>query len=171
MLRLILLEDVVLNRAAQLRGIDSLALSARDVEREQDRRRTVDRHRSRDAIHRDLGHEQLHVLAARDRDADLPDLAHAVRVVGVVAHQRREVERDRQARLPVIEQELEALVGLRRGAEAGELAHGPQTTAVHGRMNAARERELSGPAQVLVEVNLRVRRAVDGRERLRRRAS
>ena len=42
----------------------------------------------------------------------LADFALRPRMIGVVAHQRREVERDRQSRLPVLEQELEALVRL-----------------------------------------------------------
>ena len=48
------------------------------------------------------------------------------RRVGVVAHQRRHVERGAQAGLAVVEQVAEALVGLLGGAEAGELAHRPQ---------------------------------------------
>ena len=47
-----------------------------------------------------------------DRDTLAPDLAQRPRMVGVVAHQRRHVERRRQPRLPVIEQVAEALVGL-----------------------------------------------------------
>ena len=61
-------------------------------------------------------------------------------VVGVVAHQRGHVEGGRQARLAVLEQVVEALVGLLAGAEAGELAHRPQPPAVHRLVDAARER-------------------------------
>ena len=49
----------------------------------------------------------------------------------------------REARLAVVEQVAEALVGLLGGAEAGELAHRPQPPAVHRRVHAARERELA----------------------------
>ena len=52
-------------------------------------------------------------------------------VVGVVAHQRRHVERRRQPGLPVVEQVAEALVGLLRRTEPGELAHRPQPAAIH----------------------------------------
>ena len=59
-------------------------------------------------------------------DALAPDLASERGVVGVVAHQRGHVERGREAGLAVLEQVVEALVGLLAGAEAGELAHRPQ---------------------------------------------
>ena len=52
--------------------------------------------------------------------------------------------------LTVVEQVAEALVRLLGGAEAGELAHRPQAAAVHGRVDAAGERELAGVADVLV---------------------
>ena len=65
--------------------------------------------------------------------------------VGVVAHQRRHVERRREPRLPVIEQVAEALVGLLGRPEPGELAHRPQAPAVHGRVDPAGER-VSRPA-------------------------
>ena len=69
-----------------------------------------------------------------------PDLAERARVVGVVAHQRGHVKRRREARLAVLEQVVEALVGLLARAEAGELAHRPQPPAVHRLVDAARER-------------------------------
>ena len=43
-----------------------------------------------------------------------PDLAQRARVVGVVAHQRGHVERGRETGLAVLEQVVEALVGLLR---------------------------------------------------------
>ena len=45
---------------------------------------------------RDAGEQGLHVGRRVDRDPAVPDLAEALRVVGVAAHQRRHVERDRQ---------------------------------------------------------------------------
>ncbi len=65
-------------------------------------------------------------------------------MVGVVAHQRGHVERRGEPGLPVVEQIAEALVGLRRGPEAGELAHRPQPSPVHRAVHAARIRELAG---------------------------
>ena len=77
-------------------------------------------------------------------------------MVGVVAHQRRHVERRREAGLPVLEQVAEALVRLLRRPEAGELAHRPEPAAVHRRVDAARERIRAGPAEVALVVELDV---------------
>ena len=68
-----------------------------DVEREQDDRRRVDRHRRRDAVERDAVEQRRHVLDRVDRDADAADLAGGQRMVGVVAHLRRQIEGDAQA--------------------------------------------------------------------------
>ena len=80
-------------------------------------------------------------------------------MVRVVAHQRRHVERRRETRLAVLEQIAEALVRLRRGAEARELAHRPELAAVHRGIDTARERMHTRIAEVAVVVDLdRVRR-------------
>ena len=78
----------------------------------------------------------------------MPDLAERARRVGVVAHERREIEGGREPRLPLREQVLEARVGLLGRAEAGEHAHRPEAAAVHRRLHAARERVLAGQAEV-----------------------
>ena len=78
----------------------------------------------------------------------LADLALRPRMVGVVAHQRREVEGDGESGLPVREQELVALVRLARAAEAGELAHRPELAAIAGGMDAARVRIRARHAEV-----------------------
>ena len=84
-------------------------------------------------------------------------------MVGVVAHQGWEIEGDRKTGLAMLEQELVAPVGIGRAAEPGELAHRPQPALVHRGMNAARERILTGPTELLgdveaVEVGGRVNR-------------
>ena len=114
----------------------------------------VDRHRGRDLAERDAVEERLHVVERVDRHALAPDLAERARVVGVEAHQRRHVERGREAGLPVLEQVVEALVRLLGRAEAGELAHRPQAPAVHRRVDAARERVLAREAEVALVVEL-----------------
>src|ERR1041384_2207382 len=73
-------------------------------------------------------------------------------MIGVVAHQRREVEGDRQPGLAMLEQELVALVGIRRAAEAGELPHRPQLAAIHRGMNAAGKRILARAPELLFDV-------------------
>ena len=141
-------------------GRHALLLADEDVEGEQDRRRGVDRHRGGDAAERDPVEELLHVVEAVDGDALAADLAEAAGVVGVVAHQGRHVEGGREPGLAVVEQVVEALVGLLDRAEAGELAHRPEPAPVHRRVGPAGERVLAGVAD---------RRLGVGRERPRAR--
>jgi hypothetical protein len=54
-----------------------------------------------------------------------------VRIVRVPAHERGEVERDGKAGLPVLQEVLVPLVRVLRRAEAGELPHCPEFSAVH----------------------------------------
>ena len=79
----------------------------------------------------DAVEELPHVVERVDGDAEPADFAERARIVAVEAHQRRQVEGGAQAGLPLVEQELEALVGLPRRAEAGELPHRPQPAAIH----------------------------------------
>ena len=147
-----LLEDVRLHRARQLRLRHALLLADQDVERDEHRRRRVDRHRGGDAVERDAVEQRLHVGERRDGDAALAHLAERQRVVGVAAHQRRQVEGDRQPAAAVLEQVLEARVRLGRAAVAGELAHRPDPAAVHRLVDAARVRVLTGVAEVALVV-------------------
>ena len=78
----------------------------------------------------------------------LPTSPRRHRVVGVVAHERRHVEGGGEPRRAVRHEVLEALVGVLRRAEAGEHPHRPQPAAVHRRLHAAGERELSGEPEV-----------------------
>src|SRR5262249_925314 len=59
------------------------------------------------------------------------------------------------------DQVLEALVGVFRGAEAGDLAHGPQPSAVHRGIRAARERVLPGQSDILERRVGRIERGID----------
>ena len=159
LLRDVLLQDVRLDRPAQLRRRHALLLADRDVEGEQDRRRRVDGHRRRHLAEGDAVEERLHVRERIDRHPLAADLAERALVVRVVAHQRRHVERGREPCLAVLEQVAEALVRLRRGAEARELAHRPELAAVHRGIDAAREGMDAGIAEVAVVVDVnRVRR-------------
>ncbi len=70
----------------------------------------------------------------------------------------------------MIEQEPEPLVRLGGRAEPGELAHRPQAPAVHRRVDAAGERELSRVAQITLEIDLaglggRKRHHIEARQR------
>jgi len=125
LLRDVLLEDVRLDRPAELVLGDALLLGHADVEGEEHRRRRVDRHRGGDLAERDPGEELLHVLEGVDRHTLAPHLAERLRMVRVVAHEGRHVEGGREAGLPVAEQVAEASVRLLGGTEAGELPHRP----------------------------------------------
>jgi hypothetical protein len=97
-----------------------------------------DRHRGRDVAQRDVGEQRLHVGALSIADPAVPDLAEAVAVVGVAAHQRGHVEGHRQPATPAGQDHLVALVGLHRVAEPGELADRPGPPAVARRIQAPR---------------------------------
>ena len=114
----VLLEDVVLDRAAQRVRRDALLLGDELVEQQQERRRRVDRHRRRHLAERDPVEQHLHVGERVDRDAGPPDLALGARIVGVEPELRRQVERDREPGLPALEQVAEALVRLLGRREA-----------------------------------------------------
>jgi hypothetical protein len=135
-----------------------LRLGRDDVEREHHRCGRVDRHRHADLAQVDALEQALHVVEHVDRDALAPDLAERHRVVGVVPHERGHVERGRQARLAVLEQVVEALVGLLGRAEPGELPHRPEPAAVHRLVHAAgvgelaRAPDLLGRGEVLLRV-------------------
>ena len=73
----------------------------------------------------------------------LPTSPSLMRVVGVVAHQRRQVEGHRKSGLALLQQVVVAAIGLLRRGEAGELPHGPELAAIHVAVDAARVRELA----------------------------
>ena len=148
----VFLQDVVLNRARQLLRRHALALADRDVQRQQDDRRRVDRHRRRHLVERDAVEQRRHVVDRIDRHADAPDFARRQVVIAVVADLRRQIERDAQAADALRQQVAIALVGFRRGAEAGVLPHRPQPAAIHRRLDAAGERKFAWKGKVALGI-------------------
>jgi hypothetical protein len=73
-------------------------------------------------------------------------------VVGVVAHQRGQIEGDGKTAAPLLQQILVALIGFFRRGKAGKLAHRPQLAAIACGVNAAGIRGLSRMAEVLFGV-------------------
>jgi hypothetical protein len=93
----VLLENVVLDRSLDRGERDFVTARHRRVQREQDDRGRVDGHRGGHALERDPAEELGHVFERVDRHADPAHLAAGHRVVRVVPHLRRQVERDAQA--------------------------------------------------------------------------
>src|SRR3989442_13394740 len=73
-------------------------------------------------------------------------------MVAVIAHERGQVKGDGKARLALLQEIVEPPVGVFGGGEAGELAHGPDFSPVHRRVDAAREGVLARVAQVAVVI-------------------
>ncbi len=86
-------------------------------------------------------------------------------MVGVVAHERGQVESNGESAAAVFEEIFVALVRFFRRCEAGEHAHRPEFAAIAGRVNAARVGRLAGIAEVFFvipiggEIGLRVEAA------------
>ena len=103
---------------------------------------------------RDAAEQNLHVFERRDGRAALAHFAFRQRVVGIVAHQRRQIEGHREAGLALLQQIVIAAVGLLRRGESGELPHGPQPPAVHGLVDAARVRKLARRSQIAARIEI-----------------
>ena len=159
----VLLQQVVLNRAADRAGRNALFLGDQLVEQQQDRRGRVDRHARADLIEWQAAEQDPHVGDAVDGYADSTDLALCPLMVAVVTHLGGQIERTTQPGLAGVEQELEPLVGRCRGAKAGVLPHSPQLAAVHRRVDAAGIGRGTGSTQLC-------RRIPTGEIRWRRRA-
>ncbi len=99
--REIFLDDVVLRRALQGGARHALLVGQRRIERQQPRRRRIDRHRGVHPVERQALEQHAHVADMRDRHAHLADLAASERIVAVVTGLGRQVESDGEARLPL----------------------------------------------------------------------
>ncbi len=130
-------EDVVLDRARQLRLRHALFLGRDDVEREHRQHRAVHGHRHAHLVERDAGEQRAHVVDRIDRDARHADIAGHARMIAVVAAMGGEIEGDREALLPGGEIAPVEGVGIFRGGEAGILPDGPGLRGVHRGVGAA----------------------------------
>ena len=152
LLRDVFLQDVVLDGAGDLLPVGTLFFRDHQVHRPQHAGRGIDRHRGGDLFQIDAVEQDLHVFQRIDGDAALADFAFAGRMIGVVAHQRGQVEGHRESAAAVLQQILVTLVGFLRRSKAGEHAHGPELAAIAGRVNAAGVGRLAGIAEILVVV-------------------
>ena len=106
--------------------VDALPLGEHEIHREDHRRRRVDRHRRRDAAERDAVEQRLHVGERGHVDAALPHLAERQRMVGIAAHQRRQIERNAQAGRTRRQQLSIPPVRVLRRPKPRELPHRPE---------------------------------------------
>ena len=165
LLRDVFLENVVLNRAGNFLPVGALLFGDDQVHGPEHRRGRVDGHRDRGLLQVDAAEKNFHVFERIDGHAALADLAFAGRMVGVVAHERGQIEGDRKSAAAVLEQIFVALVGLLGRGEARELPHGEKLAAISGGVNAARVGRLAGIAKILLfapvlgEIGLRVETA------------
>ena len=171
LLRLVLLQDVVLQRARQPGPLDPGTVGHADVHGQEGRRGRVDRHRRRDATEVDVGEEPLHVGLRVHGHPGPADLAPGQGVVGVAPEERGHVEGRRQPVTTGPQQFLEALVGVGRRPESGELAHRPETRAVHGGVRPPGVGELSRELRLVRPVDRLERHARHRLETCRRGAA
>src|SRR5439155_6314799 len=93
-----------------------------------------------------------HVRERADGHAAFADFSFGECVIGIVAHQRGQVEGGGKAGLALREEIAEALVSVYSSAESRELAHGPEAAAVHRGMNAAGIWRLAREAEIAVGI-------------------
>ena len=99
--------------------------------------------------------DPLEVIEGVHGDAELSHIVFRQRHVGIEADLGRQIEGQAQARLTVLQQVLEALVGALRRRLAGVLAHRPHGAAVHRRIDAAGEGKFTGIVELLFVVEIR----------------
>ena len=145
----VLLDDVVLRGAGQPGDVGALLLGDDLVQRQQPHRRGVDRHRGVGLLQRDAVEQGPHVAQVPDRDADPADLAAGQHMVGVIPGLGGQVERHRQAGLPLGQVPPEQRVGLPRGRMPGIGPHQPGPVPGGPRRSAARPVRLGHARAVL----------------------
>src|SRR5260370_8460196 len=105
-----------------------------------------------DGLERDTVEQDFHILKRVDGHAALANLAFAGRVIGVVAHERWQIESNGESAAAVFEKIFIALVRFLGRGEAGEHTHRPELAAIASRVNAARVGRLAGIAEVLLVI-------------------
>jgi len=75
-------------------------------------------------------------------------------MIGVIAHQRRKVKRDRESCLTLLKKIAIAFIGFFGSSEAAELAHRPEPATVHRLVNAPRVGRFSRLTQVARRIEI-----------------
>ena len=134
-----LLEDVVLDGAAELSLRDPLFLRGHHIAGQHRQHGAVHGHADRYLVERDAVEQDLHVLDRVDSDSGFADIADHPGVVAVVAPMRRQVEGHAHALAAGGQGLAVEGVAFLGGGEPGVLADGPRTHRVHGGLRAAHE--------------------------------
>jgi hypothetical protein len=92
----------------------------------------------------DTVEQRLHVGECVDRDPNPSDIINRLGIVGIESELRREIERDRDSSLALLQQPLVALIRFFGCPETAVLAHRPDAPAIHCRLHAAREGIFAG---------------------------
>ncbi len=131
----------------ELFEIGSLLPGHSHVQRQENRCRGVNGHRSGDLRKRDAFEQLAHIVERADGHADLANLAARAGMVGIEPHLRGQIERHREPGLALGQQVAVALVGLERRAKAGILPHRPELAPVHRGIDSARVGKLARGAE------------------------
>ena len=164
-LRAVLLEDIVLQRAAQLSHREATLLCVDNIHSPDDRGRAINRHRGGYFIERQAIEQDFHVGQRRDGNAAFAEFSGGEWVVGVISIKSRHIKSSRETCLTLGEQIFEALVGVFGGAETSKHTHGPGFSPVHGRLDATGigvfSRQVKITSIVYIFVILRCIHAID----------
>ena len=135
-----LFENVVLNGAAQLFGLNSLLFGGNNIERHDGQHGAIHGHRHRHLIQRNMVEQDLHVEDRIDGHARLAHISGHALVVGVVSAVRGKIERNRESPLAGGEVAAVKRVGLFRGGEARVLPNRPGLHHIHRAVRPAQIR-------------------------------
>ena len=140
-----LLENVVLDRAAEFFGRNALFFTGHDIERHDRQDRAIHGHRHAHLVERNAVEQGSHVVDRIDGDTRHANVTSDARVIGIITAMRGEIEGDRQPHLPG--GEIAAVEGIRifRRGESCILPDGPGLRGVHRRVGTTQIRRRSGP--------------------------
>src|SRR5690606_8150531 len=154
----VLLEDVVLDGAAQLCRGHALFLGDQLVEQQQDGGRGVDGHRGGHLAEGDALEEAAHVVERVDGHTDLPDLSGGERSIEVVQYCDWKVEGEREKGLSGLEEVEETAVSLGVSTKPGVLPNRPEKGPVHPRVDPAGVGHLPGLTDTVGDVSAAIDR-------------
>ena len=125
LLRDVLFQYVVLQRPREPFPIRALLFGHCQIHGPKHGRGRIDGHGRGDFRQRNAVEKRLHVRERTDGHAAFAHLSERQLMIGVVAHQRRQIEGHGEPGLPLRQQVAETRIGILGRAEARKLAHRP----------------------------------------------